>query len=132
MKIMIKSRKARWLIGMTVGLVMIVLCLWNWIFGNSDVESAVYRQFGGELYCNPYVRDSMDLRGGCGRNHPIKKVSSKPGPVKGVWFVTVEADCNPMSHYGIKTRIVSTYEYSFVNGQLTLLRCLSTNRILKD
>jgi len=105
-------RKAWWLVGLAVGVILVacivVLCCWNWIFGNSDVESAVYRQLGGELSCG--VR--------CSGKHSIKKVSSKPGVVKDVWVVAVETDgC-------LYRRTITTGEYSFVNGHLTLLRWL--------
>ena len=107
------GRKTWWLVGLAVSVILaaciVVLCRWNWIFGNSEVESAVYRQLGGELFC------CVQCRG----RHSIKKVSSKPGLVKDVWVVAIETD--DCFRYG---RRITTGEYSFVKGRLTLLRWL--------
>ena len=126
MKSMTIGRKTRWLVGLVTGVMLaasiVVLCRWNWIFGNSEVESAVYSQHKGELYCKPHERVQQGtflyIRG-CGRMHPIKTIRSKPGIVKDVWVVTIEADCDVSS-----VSTASTSEYRFANGELTYLRDL--------
>lgn len=101
-----------------------VLCL-GWFGGNADLESAVYRSRGGTMqcsckHCKKERRDYLSPL--THEGHPITKVSSQKGPVKDVWVVTINWECDKCSFYNDEKKKWKKSEYSYINKRLRWIR----------
>ena len=99
-----------------------VLCC-GWFSGNADLESAVYRTRGGAMKCSCSHCEKKGIGIlGMYERHPITKVSSKKGPVKDVWVVTINWECDKCSSYNDANKKWKKCEYSYINKKLRLIR----------
>ena len=103
-----------------------------WFGGNADLESAVYRSKNGAAECScshcAIEGFSIDIPGSkqiIRLRHPITKISSEKGPVKDVWVVTINWECNECSSYNDEKKKWMKYEYSYINKKLQQIRYVS-------
>ena len=139
-----KKTKYLILILSIVAVLVLIACgfLGVHLYHKSQVESAVYRKqegrmpcfaCGQSMKCCPHSKDPY----GSGVYNPtayklvfhnITKVSAKSGMVKDVWIVTIESDCPGGcfdGHWHNKGVLRWVDEYSYVNGNLKLIRAIS-------
>lgn len=126
-----KSLNANVLPGITMsGIIVLIGTMCGcWFGGNADLESAVYRSEVGAAECScshcTIEGFSIDIPGSkqiIRLRHPITKISSEKGPVKDVWVVTINWECDKCSSYNDEKKKWRKYEYSYINKKLQQIR----------
>lgn len=136
--------KAKYLILSIVAVLFLIACgfLGVHLYNKSQVESAVYRDRKGQLFCfacSHWMDCCLDSYMKQKVSHDITNISAKSGPVKNVWIVETTAECPGGEFFGKQGRhwhgtgpIRTVAEYSFYEGKLQYLRTLQMQGVLPE